>query len=108
MRVLICGDRDWTDDLFIRDMLAGLPSPPEIVIQGEARGADTLGRKAAEALGIPVLSFPANWNRYGRGAGPIRNQQMLDEGKPRALKANIACVLYYHQEGIPNRQWRIF
>jgi hypothetical protein len=41
----------------------------------------------AEELGIPVLSFPADWARFGRAAGPIRNQRMLDEGKPTLVLA---------------------
>jgi len=54
----------------------------EVVIEGEAPGADTLGRIWAELHGIPVEQFPADWTRYGREAGPKRNKQMLDEGKP--------------------------
>jgi hypothetical protein len=41
-----------------------------------------LGDSAAKALKIPSLGFPAQWTRYGRAAGPIRNQRMLDEGRP--------------------------
>lgn len=57
------------------------------VIEGEATGADTLGRFAAERLGIDVLKFPANWRVYGKSAGYIRNQQMLKEGKPTLVLA---------------------
>jgi len=81
MRVLICGDRHWTDKDAIRNVLASLEGVTH-VIEGEARGADTLARVVAEELGITVLPFPANWTKYGRAAGPIRNRQMLDEGKP--------------------------
>ena len=80
MRVLFCGDRNWTD----RDKIAAAFDrlQPSLVIEGEARGADTLAREEAERRGIPVLSFPANWKQYGRAAGPIRNRQMLSEGRP--------------------------
>lgn len=49
------------------------------VVCGEARGADTLGKKWAvcEAQ-IPVKSFPADWESYGKKAGPIRNGEMAD------------------------------
>jgi hypothetical protein len=60
---------------------------PEVVIEGEAKGADTLARQAAEYFGIPVLAYPANWDRYGAAAGPIRNRQMLMEGCPDAVVA---------------------
>ena len=52
------------------------------IISGCARGADTLGIEWAEARGMEVARFPADWETHGRAAGPIRNQQMLDDGKP--------------------------
>ena len=81
MRVLVCGSRDWNDRDMIRAALSRLPSGT-IVIEGEARGADLLARSVAEELGFEVVKFPADWTRYHRAAGPIRNQQMLVEGKP--------------------------
>lgn len=86
MRLLICGSRAWTDGEVIFQELRKLDDVT-VVIEGEAPGADTLARQAAEQLGIPVLPFPADWDRYGRGAGPLRNQQMLDEGKPDLVLA---------------------
>lgn len=53
-----------------------------IVIQGEAQGADAWAKKWADINNITTLDFPANWDAYGKGAGFIRNKQMLDEGKP--------------------------
>lgn len=87
LRVLICGSRDWTDYERIYAILEGIAPYVACVIEGEARGADSLARRAAESLGIPVLKFPADWNKHGRAAGPIRNQQMLDEGKPNRVLA---------------------
>lgn len=66
----------------------------ELQPEGEARGADRLAAEAARRLGIPshrILRFPAKWGKYGKAAGPIRNQQMLDEGKP-------TLVLAYHND----------
>lgn len=57
------------------------------IIEGEARGADTLGRMYAEAAGIPVSKYPALWDLHGRRAGPIRNHQMLKEGTPDLVVA---------------------
>ena len=84
MRVLVCGDRYWSDREMLFSVLDSLHAarPITCVIEGEARGADTLGRLWAEAHGIQVEKFPALWERYGRAAGPIRNSQMLLEGKP--------------------------
>jgi hypothetical protein len=50
---------------------------PDLLIHGGARGADTLADSVAVELGIPVRVFPAHWNQFGRGAGPVRNKEML-------------------------------
>jgi hypothetical protein len=81
MRILICGDRNWNNLARVKEELVKFKDV-EAVIEGECRGADSCGRIAALELGIPVLKFPADWSRYRYGAGPIRNQQMIDEGKP--------------------------
>ena len=77
-KVLCCGDRNWTDysKIFIR--LSKL-SKDTIIIQGEARGADLLSKRAAIKLGLKHLDFPANWAKYGKAAGPKRNKQMLEQ-----------------------------
>ncbi len=101
MKVLVCGaaprrrtgDRGWTKREAIGRELIERP-PLTIIIEGEAEGADLLARDVAEELGFPVEPYPAEWKRYGRAAGPIRNRQMLDEGQPDlvlAFHANIAA-----------------
>jgi hypothetical protein len=52
-----------------------------------ARGADSLAVRYAEQYKCPVEKFPALWDVHGRAAGPIRNQLMLDEGKPDLVLA---------------------
>lgn len=80
MRLLICGDRNWKDKELIREVIRIVK--PAVIIEGEAKGADILARECGVEEGIPVKRFPANWTKYGRGAGPVRNQQMIDEGRP--------------------------
>ncbi len=89
MRVLICGDRQWTDYKVIRTFVAGLLSlyTDLVVVEGEQRGADLLARQACEELGVEFEPYPADWARYKRAAGPIRNKQMLTEGKPNVVFA---------------------
>lgn len=60
---------------------------PTVVIEGGAPGADALSLEAAEAFDVCVQSFPAEWEKYGKAAGPIRNTQMLNEGKPELVIA---------------------
>ena len=86
MRVLICGDRNWTDVKAIEDYVRTLPKDT-VVIEGEASGADSIARRVAEKYGLKVVAYVAQWTTYGRAAGPIRNRQMLEEGKPDIVVA---------------------
>ncbi len=85
MKVLCCGDRNWNNRRIIMRELSNF-SYDTIIIEGEARGADTISRLASEYLQLEVLKFPADWNKYGKSAGPIRNRQMLDQ-KPDLVLA---------------------
>lgn len=89
MKLLVCGGRDYTDEREAFRVLDSirLEQPVTMVIQGGARGADLLGRTWAERRLIPFAEYPADWNRHGKGAGPRRNQQMLDDGKPDLVVA---------------------
>lgn len=90
MRVLVCGGRDFEDrSLMARTLRRFKPKVPtdddlaeHVIITGGAPGADTLAAEFAEVFGIRLRIFPADWKKHGRAAGPIRNQQMLDEGRP--------------------------
>lgn len=85
MIVIVCGSRDWTDRALIREWLAKLPRG-SVVVHGAARGADTIAGEEAAALGFEVRAYPADWSN-GRGAGPARNQRMLDAEAPEAVLA---------------------
>jgi len=50
-----------------------------LLLHGGARGADQAIARAADQLGWYALSLPAEWHLYGRGAGPIRNRQLLEQ-----------------------------
>jgi YspA, cpYpsA-related SLOG family len=58
-----------------------------LLIHGDARGADRLAGEWAQQRGVPVHAFPADWDKHRRAAGPIRNKQMLDEGRPDLVVA---------------------
>ncbi len=49
------------------------------VVSGAAAGADTLGRVWAQAHGIIIKEYPADWKRYGKAAGHIRNVSIIDD-----------------------------
>lgn len=89
MRVLVCGGRDYRDKTSLYRELDNLDCHRSIdaVIHGGASGADTLAGIWAKEWGCQVSIYPADWQKHGRAAGPIRNQQMLDEGKPDLVVA---------------------
>jgi len=85
MKVLVCGGRSFDDRALVEQTLDAIEVTQ--IIEGGARGADKLAREWAESRGVPVRTFKPDWKRFGRGAGPKRNQQMLDEGKPDLVVA---------------------
>ena len=108
-RVLVCGGRDYADRRRLYAELDALRETVEItqIIEGEASGADSLARQWGESRGIPVRKFPANWRRYGKRAGYLRNKQMLNEGKPHLVvafpggKGTDGMVMISRQAGVP-------
>ena len=90
-RLLVCGSRSWTKVDDIRNCLNYLVEmfPDTTIIHGGARGADTIAGTVAAEMGLPVEVYPADWMAYGRGAGPIRNQKMLDDGHPDKVLAFV-------------------
>lgn len=88
MKVLVCGGRDFRDrDAVSRALMPYRPQPitepsEHILIVGGASGADAIAEEWADVWGMRKRVFPANWAVHGKAAGPIRNQRMIDEGKP--------------------------
>lgn len=88
MKVLVCGSRHFNRYPDVERVLSGYEISE--VISGNARGADRLGERYALERGIPCRTFPADWDTFGKAAGPIRNAQMLREGKPDLVVAFLA------------------
>lgn len=84
MRVLVCGGRDFEDYSAVDKVLEELnkKTPISLIIQGGAKGADSLAWDWAYVNQFPCVRYPALWYKHGKAAGYIRNVQMLDEGKP--------------------------
>jgi hypothetical protein len=89
VKLLVSGGRNYADAAKLNaalDKFMSIYGRPEKLIVGDARGADTLARLWAQRNGIPVEVYKADWDKYGKSAGPIRNQRMVNEGHPdRAL-----------------------
>lgn len=58
-----------------------------LLIHGAAKGADTLAGAWADFNNVPTEVYPADWHRYGRSAGAIRNEEMLERGQPHLVVA---------------------
>ena len=96
LKVLVCGGRDYKDRDKIWRVLDSLKNQCDLkdeplhIIEGQCpTGADLYaGQWAAQNLpSAQHHRFPANWMAYQRGAGPIRNRQMLEQGKPDLVVA---------------------
>ncbi len=80
VRVLVTGSRTWTDRATIKKVLSELPPQCTIIHGGCETGADRIADEVAKELGLRTEVHPARWDEEGRGAGPLRNQRMVDEG----------------------------
>ena len=85
-RILVCGGRDWSNQTMTTGVLDGFreqyheKDKPIVIVEGGAQGADTLAKEYAIKHDIPFEEYRAEWNKYGRAAGPVRNSQMLNSG----------------------------
>nr|QBK89510.1 MAG: DNA recombination-mediator protein A [Pithovirus LCPAC001] len=52
---------------------------PKLIISGGAKGVDTLAQKYAQDNNIEMKIHHAEWNKYGKSAGPIRNQLIVND-----------------------------
>lgn len=89
-RVLVCGTREGIDDTLIDAELSRLS--PDVVIEGDCHGVDRQAGQWARTHGVELVTFPADWRRFGRAAGPIRNQAMLDQGCPDLVLAFATAI----------------
>lgn len=99
MRILVCGGRTYgqnsdgsentKESWYLYDILEEYYSIHSdlTIIQGGARGADSLAKNWAVYREVLYLEFPAEWGKYGLSAGMIRNTRMLDEGHPDLILA---------------------
>ena len=91
VRLLVCGGRDYKDAptvYYTLNMQRRLNfGTIACLIHGGAKGADEMAGYWAERNEIPVKVYPAEWAKHGKKAGPVRNQLMIDDGKPEYVIA---------------------
>lgn len=90
-RILVCGGRDYLNYEAVVGVLDRLWGPDYLdtptILSGGAKGADALAKAYAFSSELPYEEYPADWKQHGKAAGFIRNQKMLDEGKPDLVVA---------------------
>ena len=87
MKILVTGDRNYTNIERIHEVLSSYPQDT-ILVHGGAKGADSIAHVIAEELGWPAPRvYKALWSKYGKAAGPIRNREMFDTEQPDRVLA---------------------
>lgn len=82
MKVLICGSRNLVPSYSLLDkLIKELEETMELkvteIIEGGASGVDIRAGEYARLRGYKLTEMKADWNKYGRAAGPIRNSEMV-------------------------------
>ena len=80
MKLAIVGSRDFLDYPWMEHCLLQTFRVEDIetIVSGGARGADSLAERFAARQGLPIVVIPAEWNKYGRRAGPLRNTEIVN------------------------------
>ncbi len=103
VKILVAGCRDYNNyqeaKEYIDFCISRIKEKHELVfLSGACRGADMLGERYADEHGYEVERYPANWDKYGKSAGPIRNKKMAEnadyiicfwDGKSKGTKTMI-------------------
>ncbi len=78
MKLCIFGSRDFYDYKLLKSKIDEIHGKTPIyeVVSGKARGADSLGERWAKENNIKISEFPADWDKFGKSAGYIRNKEM--------------------------------
>lgn len=88
MNVLVCGSRGFPPGKVLPRLEALSDADEDLcIISGGAPGPDTEAMGAAQGLGLGLRVYMADWKTHGRQAGHLRNQRMIDYGKPNLVIA---------------------
>lgn len=118
-RILVTGSRDWEDAFVIEAELTKAwkrfgCDPNTILVSGQCpTGADHIAEQVWYTLGLPVELHPANWAKYGKAAGPLRNREMVAAGADLCVafikngsRGATHCLGLAQEDNIPCAVWR--
>ena len=98
MKIAVVGSRSFNNYARLSHVLNCLVRTGTVIVSGGALGADAMAERYAREAGLPLEVYQADWKTYGKAAGPIRNQQIVDacdivvafwDGKSRGTKNTI-------------------
>jgi uncharacterized phage-like protein YoqJ len=115
MRVAIVGSRNWSsnDTGVIRQRVLDLVADhinkenDLTIISGGAQGVDTIAVNAADSMGAFTKVYKADWKKYGKSAGFVRNRQIVEQaqkviafwdGQSKGTKHTIELALKHHKD----------
>lgn len=87
IRLIVAGGRDFSDRNLLEQKLTSIAvscateynnTDEVVIVSGHCRGADVMAEQFGEECGIRVITFPADWDKHGKSAGPIRNRTMAE------------------------------
>ncbi len=110
-RVVIAGCRDYENyeeaKAYIDYCISEIKNIYTLIfISGGCRGADSLGERYALENGYKIERYPAEWNKYGKSAGPKRNEKMAKiadyiicfwDGKSKGTKSMVRLAMRFNK-----------
>jgi hypothetical protein len=90
MKIIVCGGRDYSDRKTLFTTLDRIDlerGPFDILIHGNAQGADTIADAWARSHNVTVVAVLPEWQRHGKAAGPVRNRKMITTYSPDLVVA---------------------
>ena len=84
-RIIVCGGRDYDNQKILDFALSALTQKNDVIVNGGATGADRMAREWAKRNGRIPETHPADWSKFGKRAGPIRNRLMAWLGADKVI-----------------------
>jgi hypothetical protein len=81
VRIIVAGSRVITSQALVEKAIRESGFSISVLLSGHARGVDQLAEEWAKSNKICVELYPANWDLYGKMAGPIRNGEMIEKAE---------------------------
>ena len=109
-KIVICGCRDYNDynafKLYVDACISEITNEDSLtIISGHCSGVDMMGEQYAKEHGLGLEIFAADWKKYGRAAGPIRNKKMVDAADyiiafwDQTSRGTKSTITYAKQQG---------